>query len=222
MQPFSTILLVTSLFAIGLIYLTKTNNLIESIHTDYFNLTDFSGKNPNVNASTIAKDVEKIAEQDALDNNVIPFPLKVYSDLPYPLNTPFTKYLMENIKAIPKWNTSVPSDKEALWPFVLNEVNGKELDSFYLTGSEEQKKNILQFRKDMAILRSFDEPGLRLDSLSTQVNFIILGIIITVLYPIFNMMYINDSLFVTYLVSLGIIFILAICCIIGFISKILP
>ena len=74
----------------------------------------------------------------------------------------------------------------------------------------------------MAILRSFDEPSIQLNSLSTQINFIILGIIITVLYPIFNMMYINDSLFVTYIVSLGVILVLAICCIIGFISKILP
>ena len=94
--------------------------------------------------------------------------------------------------------------------------------SMNTTQNNPQGANILQFRKDMAILRSFDEPSIQLNSLSTQINFIILGIIITVLYPIFNMMYINDSLFVTYIVSLGVILVLAICCIIGFISKILP
>ena len=91
-----------------------------------------------------------------------------------------------------------------------------------LLAPKEQKKNILQFRKDMAILRSFNEPGLRLESFTLIINFIIFGIMITVLYPIFNMMYINDSLFVTYIVTIGLILVLAICCIIGFISKILP
>lgn len=223
MQPYSIILLATSLFAIGLIYITQTNNLVDSIKIDYFNLTDIAGKNPNANAKTIAFDLETIAKQNALDNNVKPLEsFKKYSDLPYPPNTPLTKYVMNNIKAIPKWNFTVPPDSEPLWPYVLNEVNGKELESFYITGSDQQKENILQFRKDMAILRSFHEPGERLRSFSMIINFIIFGLIITVLYPIFNMMYVNDSLLVTYIVAITVILVLGICCIIGFISKILP
>jgi hypothetical protein len=129
---------------------------------------------------------------------------------------------MENIKADPQWRNRTPDDNTPLWPYVLNETNGMELENMYLNATDTQRKNIIQLRKDMSNLRLFNAPSKNLSELSSTVYILILAIITLVLYPVFNLMYKDNSIFVTLIVCIGLVVILCIFCIVSFISKILP
>jgi len=219
MQPYSFILILVSLIAFILIYITQNDALKTSITNDYKNLTAIDGKNPKEKdgGNTIAKDIVAIGTIDTPGSNFV-----TYKNLPAQPKTPFTMYLMENIKADPQWRKRTPDDNTPLWPYVLNETNGMELENMYLNATDTQRKNIIQLRKDMSNLRLFTTPGTNLSELSFIVYILILAIITLIIYPLFNLMYKNNPIFVTYIVSIGLVIVLCIFCIVSFISKILP
>ena len=208
-EPYSILLMCVSILAMILIYFTQNNKVTNIINKDYFNLTHIEGKNPNANSETIGYDIQKIALQDAEDSGIHDFPktFSKYKDLPNPPNTPFTKYIMENIKATPKWTKTRVPDNELLWPYAISDDNGKELENLYIGGSPTQQSNILQLRKDMNILRQFHEPGDILSSFAFKANTLILALIVVVVYPLFNMMYRNNPILITYAVSIILIFV---------------
>jgi hypothetical protein len=135
-KPFTVILLAISFVAVILLTLIKKNKLFYSINTTYKDLTEYEGSSTPP-ALTIAKYVESICRKDALVNGiktVSESQFRNVSDLQKlltPVQTPFASYLMENIKAVPKWNNTTPPDDTELWPFVLNESNGLELNNLY-------------------------------------------------------------------------------------------
>ena len=216
MQPFSVILISISLLAMILIYFTNNNKLKESLK-EYKNYTEQDGKHPK-GGNTIAEDINTIGTTDSSDIKQ----LYTYKDLPLQPKTPFTIYLMENIKADPKWKNTTPYDETPLWPYVLNETTGKELENMYLNADDTQRKNIDQFRKDMSNLRLLDTPGKNLSQITFIVYILILAIITLIIYPLFNLMYQKNPIFVTYIVCIGLVIVLCIFCIVSFITKILP
>ena len=226
MQPFSFVLIIVSILALILIYLTNDDTLKSSITNDYKNLTD--GTNPK--GTTISQDIVAIGK---LDSPELTSDLVTYKDLPPQSKSPFTMYLMENIKADPQWKNRTPDDNTPLWPYVLNETNGMELENMYINAPDEIKKddkivlpnqrdNIQKFRKNMSNLRLFTAPSKNLSNLSFIVYILILAIITLLIYPVFNLMYRDNSFFVTYIVCIGLVIILCVFCIVSFISKILP
>lgn len=226
-EPYGILLMAVAFLSILLIYFIQTNRIENSITTDYRNLTDLNGKNPYPTGLTIAKDLNAIATADDNFNakagkKSLGANLTKYSDLPNPPTTPFTKHLMENIKATPEWANKRPPADHPLWPYVLNEANGKELDNMFLTDTSTEKTlqtHIKQFRKDMSVLRSLETPGKALSDLAFKANLVILFLVVTTLYPLFNIMYKNNPTLITYIVSIGMIFVLCLCCLIGFVSK---
>ena len=150
---------------------------------------------------------------------------------------------MENIKAVPKWNNTTPPDDTPLWPFVINDANGMELDNFYsydeakttsaalTTGTvgstdkdalaQTQNENIKALRSKLRELRNFNEPSTQLSELSANINLLIFIILILVVYPLFNIMYKTDRILVTYISTIGLIIILSIFCAVSFVSKLL-
>ena len=230
LQPFTGILLLICIVAIILIYITLDNDLNTSTLNKYKCLADGT---PSKNTCTqiegitdLQTEIENIGKKDGTtygvtfnNNNLTQF-----SHLPFPPKTPFTRYLMENIKAIPKWNYTNPPDTEPLWPYVLNEANGMELNNFYLQSESDStlQNLIVQFRKNMSNLRKFKDFGNSLDSLATKAYVLIIILVTLLVYPIFNILYKNDPILITYIVGIALIVLLCISCLIGFISKILP
>ena len=221
LQPFSVILMVISLVAISLIYITKDSNLKTTALDDYNKLTQCGssseppaqGKENEPLYKSICDDINTIGVKESKELDK----LQQFSDIPYPPKTPFTKYLMENIKAIPQWNRTNPPDTEPLWPYVLNDAKGLELNNLDI----DQEKNVLQFRKDMSKLRSYTGFSDSLDKLSKYTYILILLLTTILIYPIFNLLYKNDPILITYIVGFTLILLICIGCIIGFISKIL-
>jgi hypothetical protein len=243
-KPYTVILVAISFVAVVLLSLIQNNKLFNSINTSYKNRTD----NGDIQ-TTIAYYVKQIYKKDAQLNGVYvtdKTEFKTYADLQSVLtnnSTPFARYLMENIKAVPKWNNTTPPDDTPLWPFVINDANGMELDNFYsydeakttsaalTTGTvgstdkdalaQTQNENIKALRSKLRELRNFNEPSTQLSELSANINLLIFIILILVVYPLFNIMYKTDRILVTYISTIGLIIILSIFCAVSFVSKLL-